>query len=52
LIRNGDVLGAGPQLDHADAIFGDIEKRDRLLAELVFAGLDAGEVEDLVDEIE
>lgn len=52
LVRNGNVLGAGAQLDHADAIFGDIEQRNRLFAQLVFAGLDARQVEDLVDEIE
>ena len=47
-----DALGLGADLDHAPAVLGDIDERHRLLVELVLAGLDAREVEELVDEVE
>ena len=44
------ALGAQPQ--QAVAVLDDLGEVDRLLVQLVAAGLDAGEVEDLVDEME
>ena len=47
-----DALGLGADLDHAPAVLGDIDERHGLFVELVLAGLDAAEVEELVDEVE
>ncbi|MNT36124.1 hypothetical protein D3C72_1721860 [compost metagenome] len=52
LLGNPDILGAGAKLDHADAILGDFQHRDRFFVEVIAAGLDARQVEDFVDEIE
>ena len=44
------VLGAEPH--QPLAVLGDVGERDRRLVQLVAAGLDAGDIENLVDEIE
>src|SRR5690606_33505418 len=52
LLVDDDALRTGPQLHHADAIFRDVEQRERFLVEFIAACLDTREVEDLVDQVE
>src|SRR5690606_32806570 len=51
LLVDRDALGAGAQLHHANAVLGNVEQGQGVLAELVAPRLDAGKVEDLVDEV-
>ena len=49
---DGDAAVGGAQLEQVVAILDDADQRDRLLVELVAAGLDAREIENLVDQAE
>jgi hypothetical protein len=49
---DGDAAVAGAQLEQVVAVLDHARERYRLLVELIAAGLDAREVEDLVDEVE
>ena len=49
---DGDAAIAGAQLQQMMAILDHAVERDRFLVELVAAGLDARQIEDLVDEVE
>src|SRR5262249_51514434 len=52
LLVDGDALVAGAEFDEMAAFLDDVDEMNRLLVELVPAGLDARQVEDLVDEVE
>ena len=49
---DGDVAAARAHLQQVAAFADHVHQRDRLLVELVAAGLDAGKVENLVDQAE
>src|SRR5579883_1014870 len=49
---DGDAAGGGAQLQEMMAVGHHIDQRDGFLVELVAAGLDAREVEDLVDQVQ
>ena len=52
ILDDADVLVAGLELHQVAAILDDMQQHQRLLVELVAAGLDARQVEDLVDQVE
>ena len=45
-------LALRAQVQQAQAVLDDIGEADRLFVQLVAAGLDAGQVQDLVDELQ